>query len=797
MYSGDFFSLPEKSFVLGLHQLHVADWQQQGKLLPLNPAIFSKLLQGPDGTAAKRSGSAISFSWSRASPFQVDLISRRLVISKTGASASGGALAEVPLLGAEVETAYEKESGKELLLLKPPVEGSALKAEGGHEASAWLLTVTGQGAAMADTLSAMGEAGAIRRDLERSIRLAKSPGYSTCFAEVWTAAIVSQDLVNQRDTGWWSRVSKSLTSHLHEALAKIMMKREKLAEKGIRKRKVVLEFPHKGATRPLDNPQRPCAEILRELQVLARLQGHPNFINLLGLCSLTSASAQTAGSGWAFVFENCKKGPVSALMATKPLDEREACILMRGVLRGLAHMHDSFYIHRDVKADAILIRSDLEPVLTDCSLCCAETDASALLYVCGTPSYMAPEQLTFGSKRTRKMDMWSAGVLLYYVLASRLPFRGKTLEATLTNVLLKEPNFEEVCTASPPCSELLAQLLQKFPKHRPDATTALQCRWFSSGIRKGLDVLAGPELASPRATRDREFSPRTPRTPVRSRSDHWAATNVPLQPSPTRGWKRPGFLPEPSDLTPVLPASQRKPTNARAKRVVSFEVRPETLPSFPDNAAPSLVMEALQACSLSPPDESDGDSSIDSDAFQGGVSRGVTDPLPEMPGINNSDRSDGSGDPIWSSDREVSGPVASIRTPQTIQRRSTTDDPSAIAVAMQRGAVRGAALAAAQVEEHLVQRRAQCETFKFQRREFNVLRPRIQRPFAQNFPVIVSTGPDSRVQLMPRTQTDSPRAEHDLMTPVASLRSSSPSLRALVSKASSVLPAAIPGTLDE
>src|SRR5437763_2580638 len=88
------------------------------------------------------------------------------------------------------------------------------------------------------------------------------------------------------------------------------------------------------------------------------------------------------------------------------------------VLSGLSHLHGRGIVHRDLKPDNILLRGET-PCLADFGIARLLRSGSYSTNVCGTLAYMAPE--AFDGKRSERTDVWSAGVILYQLLAGRLP----------------------------------------------------------------------------------------------------------------------------------------------------------------------------------------------------------------------------------------------------------------------------------------------------------------------------------------------------------------------------------------
>ncbi|TXC73156.1 protein kinase [Bradymonadales bacterium TMQ1] len=113
-----------------------------------------------------------------------------------------------------------------------------------------------------------------------------------------------------------------------------------------------------------------------------------------------------------------------------------------GVLRGLEHAHHNGMLHRDVKADNIIVESATDRArLLDFGLV-KDTEATQKLTaqhaVVGTPYYMPPEQWR-GEEVDARADIYSAAVTLYYALSGRFPFPGRSPLA-VAHRLMSEPH---------------------------------------------------------------------------------------------------------------------------------------------------------------------------------------------------------------------------------------------------------------------------------------------------------------------------------------------------------------------
>jgi serine/threonine protein kinase/Tfp pilus assembly protein PilF len=139
------------------------------------------------------------------------------------------------------------------------------------------------------------------------------------------------------------------------------------------------------------------------------------------------------------------------------LTVREALDIAIQVASALAAAHKAGVIHRDIKPENIMVRQDDSIVkVLDFGLAKAserlsadldgdelEADTRAMIntspgVVLGTAGYMSPEQAR-GLPVDERTDIWSLGVVLYEMVAGRLPFEGQTSSDVIAMILHKEP----------------------------------------------------------------------------------------------------------------------------------------------------------------------------------------------------------------------------------------------------------------------------------------------------------------------------------------------------------------------
>ena len=160
-----------------------------------------------------------------------------------------------------------------------------------------------------------------------------------------------------------------------------------------------------------------------------------------------------------------------------PLTPSEAARVLREVAWALAHAHAQGVIHRDVKSDNIMLETETgRAVVTDFGIAGVVAGAGALTAgeVVGTPEFMSPEQ-ALGTGVNARSDLYSLGIVGYFVLSGRLPFEaGRATEVLAKQVTEPPPRVAEATSGVPRrLAQAIDRCLAKDPAERPEGTAAL------------------------------------------------------------------------------------------------------------------------------------------------------------------------------------------------------------------------------------------------------------------------------------------------------------------------------------
>jgi predicted Ser/Thr protein kinase len=138
------------------------------------------------------------------------------------------------------------------------------------------------------------------------------------------------------------------------------------------------------------------------------------------------------------------------------------------VLEGLHYAHQRGVIHRDVNPSNVRIMPDGRAKIMDFGIARLQSaDVEGSGAIVGTPTYMAPEQITNGAI-TPATDVFAVGCLLYELLSYRKPFEGETVHSVLYQVLTTDPKPLRTMAPSIPAAleRVVMKAINKVPEDR-------------------------------------------------------------------------------------------------------------------------------------------------------------------------------------------------------------------------------------------------------------------------------------------------------------------------------------------
>jgi serine/threonine-protein kinase len=239
----------------------------------------------------------------------------------------------------------------------------------------------------------------------------------------------------------------------------------------------------------------------REAKVVAGLR-HPNIVQVFDFDTT---------DGHPYIVMEYLKGPTLAsyLRGLHARNERipshQVARVLKALTAALDYAHAQGVIHRDIKPGNIILHkrggaipldqpltNDVEAIITDFGLVrianAAVQTASGL--VSGTPAYMSPEQAK-GDRADHRTDIYSLGVVLYEMLAGRVPFDA---DSTMTVIYMHINNTPPpIPGILPEVQAVLDRALAKNPEDRYQSSREMAVDFFLSiGMTSQAETILRP-----------------------------------------------------------------------------------------------------------------------------------------------------------------------------------------------------------------------------------------------------------------------------------------------------------------
>ena len=195
-----------------------------------------------------------------------------------------------------------------------------------------------------------------------------------------------------------------------------------------------------------------------------------------------------------------------------PLEPARALRIAQRILRGLAHAHERGIVHRDMKAENVILVSEDEeadiPKLLDFGVARIRERENERLttagIVLGTPLYMAPEQFT-GEEIDARADLYALGIILFEMLRGTPPFEAPTIRGLAEKHMTEPPPDLTELIASrggdADTNAVVARLLAKAPADRyasaRDAALAIDAILGKSTAVKPAPAAPAPSAIDP------------------------------------------------------------------------------------------------------------------------------------------------------------------------------------------------------------------------------------------------------------------------------------------------------------
>ncbi|KHN76846.1 Serine/threonine-protein kinase par-1 [Toxocara canis] len=215
-------------------------------------------------------------------------------------------------------------------------------------------------------------------------------------------------------------------------------------------------------------------KLFREVKIMKQLD-HPNIVKLYQVME----TDQTLY----LVMEYASGGEVfDYLVAHGRMKEKEARAKFRQIVSAVQYLHQKNIIHRDLKAENLLLDSDMNIKIADFGFSNQFVIGNKLDTFCGSPPYAAPELFQGKKYDGPEVDVWSLGVILYTLVSGSLPFDGQNLKELRERVL--RGKYRIPFYMSTDCENLLKKFLVLNPARRGTLETIMKDRWMNIGYEE-------------------------------------------------------------------------------------------------------------------------------------------------------------------------------------------------------------------------------------------------------------------------------------------------------------------------
>ncbi|XP_038108693.1 MAP/microtubule affinity-regulating kinase 3 isoform X2 [Culex quinquefasciatus] len=215
-------------------------------------------------------------------------------------------------------------------------------------------------------------------------------------------------------------------------------------------------------------------KLYREVRIM-KLLDHPNIVKLFQVIETEKTLY--------LVMEYASGGEVfDYLVLHGRMKEKEARAKFRQIVSAVQYCHQKRIIHRDLKAENLLLDSEMNIKIADFGFSNQFTPGSKLDTFCGSPPYAAPELFQGRKYDGPEVDVWSLGVILYTLVSGSLPFDGATLRELRERVL--RGKYRIPFYMSTDCENLLKKFLVLNPAKRASLESIMKDKWMNMGYEE-------------------------------------------------------------------------------------------------------------------------------------------------------------------------------------------------------------------------------------------------------------------------------------------------------------------------
>jgi len=223
---------------------------------------------------------------------------------------------------------------------------------------------------------------------------------------------------------------------------------------------------------------------------------------------------------------------LTTLVKKEKLEEDEAKQMAKSLLQALHYLHKNNICHRNLKPENILLKNERDMgsvviadfgmatrILTD-----ADGDMLKLTDRCGTAAYMAPEVIVQVPYDTQA-DMWTLGVIMYNVLAGKLPFEDPSRRAVYQKVVKCDYIFHpnDWLGISKSAKRFISNLIHSDADVRMTAEEGLEHPWLADLVPKPTLIVSPKVARSPQQSERKSSHSSSKKAGKKFKGSFWKA----------------------------------------------------------------------------------------------------------------------------------------------------------------------------------------------------------------------------------------------------------------------------------
>ncbi|OHS99827.1 CAMK family protein kinase [Tritrichomonas foetus] len=204
--------------------------------------------------------------------------------------------------------------------------------------------------------------------------------------------------------------------------------------------------------------------IMTEMEILLHLH-HKNIVQLYDVVKYDDKVA--------LILEYCSNG---SLMQNLPSSTEVLHKYIYQICRAIEYLHvNANIVHRDLKAENILLDDEDNIKLADFGL--SKKCDTVLQTRCGSPLHVSPE-VVLGKVYDAKTDIWSLGIVIYYMYTKQFPFLSDNIQVLYDKILKDDIVFPDYSSTDHALEDLIRSMLIKDPAKRITIQEVMEHPWM-------------------------------------------------------------------------------------------------------------------------------------------------------------------------------------------------------------------------------------------------------------------------------------------------------------------------------